>query len=77
MILHTVLPGETLYSIAARYGVSTAELIANNAPIDPDRPTVGRSLIILRPRALYTVRAGDTLEQIAQNQGITLRELYR
>ncbi len=77
MILHTVLPGETLYSIAARYGVSTAELIENNAPIDPDRPTVGRSLIILRPRELYTVKAGDTPEQIAQSQGISLRELYR
>lgn len=41
---HTVAPGETLSGIAARYGTSTASLVAANGLADPDRVIAGRTL---------------------------------
>ena len=77
MILHTVLKGESFYSIAARYGVSVARLLADNEIADPDLPIVGQSLVILKPRRFYTVLQGDTPSSIAKKEGLSLRALYR
>ncbi|MBI0445512.1 peptidoglycan DD-metalloendopeptidase family protein [Deinococcus sp. DB0503] len=42
-----VQPGETLYGIARRYGISLAELLALNPAVDARRPLmVGRALVV-------------------------------
>lgn len=43
---HVVQAGETLASIASRYGVATSQLIASNNITNPDRVLAGQTLII-------------------------------
>ncbi len=43
---HTVQPGETLTSIAQQYGVTVQAIVAANEITNPDRVTVGTTLII-------------------------------
>jgi len=49
-ITHVVRPGETLSSIARRYGVDPAQLAATNGISDPGRIFVGQVLRIPGPR---------------------------
>src|SRR5690606_33168915 len=71
---HTVRRGETLASIARRYGVSTSALASANGLRNPNQLVAGRRLVIpaagrAAPAArtarastrTYTVRPGDTL----------------
>ncbi|MBR5527416.1 MAG: LysM peptidoglycan-binding domain-containing protein [Clostridia bacterium] len=78
MIIHTVSSGETVFSIAARYGISEQLLEVNNGLQNVrDSLPIGLGLVILIPSEVYTVRAGDTLRSVAARFGITLNDLYR
>ena len=77
MFIHTTEKGETLYSIARKYGVPATMIIQNNALKSPDRLCVGQKLVILTPTRTYTVRGGDTTERIARRFGISERSLIR
>ncbi len=63
---HTVQAGDTVDSLAAKYGVSKDTIKwANN--LTTDGLTVGTNLEILpRDGILYTVQAGDTAQSIAE-----------
>ena len=79
--LYTVQQGDTLFSIAQRFGVSLQALIAANPQItDPNVIVPGQVICI--PSAvppcvgqLYTVQQGDTLFSIAQRFGVSLQAL--
>lgn len=75
ILIHTVAPGETLFSIAARYGVTVASLVEINQPPNPDNLVIGQTLIVPTVGLTYTVRPGDTLFRIAQTFGITVASL--
>jgi cell wall-associated NlpC family hydrolase len=78
---YTVQQGDTLYSIARRFGITVAELVALNDLADPDRLRPGQVLRLAAPEpeappraaqtAVYTVKAGDTLWSIARRHGTT------
>lgn len=83
---HTVRRGETLSTIAARYGVTVAAIMGANPRItDPDRIRAGQSIVIPERAAgatteqptTYTVRPGDTLSEIAARHGLDLARLRR
>ncbi|GAB4232425.1 MAG: hypothetical protein Kow00109_04870 [Acidobacteriota bacterium] len=79
--VHVVRPGETLSTIARRYGISLEELAAANGLADPDHLRAGAQLIIpgtatAEPRR-YRVRPGDTLIAIARRFGCDLADLLR
>lgn len=74
MLIHVVAPGETLWRIANRYGVSVEETAAVNGLPDPGRLVVGQALVIPR-EDFYTVQAGDTLWAIAREYGVPLETL--
>ena len=77
MTIHTVAAGETLSSIATRYGVSAA-LIAEVNGIEQDvPPVVGQALVILIPAETYTVQSGDSIYQIARQYNTSVIQLYR
>ena len=76
MLIHIVRMGDTLASIAERYGVSVARLRADNG-ITSDRLVVGRALIVMLPSQVHTVKAGETLSSIASIYGITVIELIQ
>lgn len=77
MTIYTVVPGDTLWSIARKQGVELNDLIAANPQI------LNSSLIFSGQKinipssngSTYTVLPGDTLWSIARKQGIGLNEL--
>ena len=77
MDIHVVKPGDTLYSVALRYGVPMSQLINDNQLPDPSRLVVGQTLVVQYPLLTHTVRPGDTLYSIAASHGITVRQLLR
>jgi murein DD-endopeptidase MepM/ murein hydrolase activator NlpD len=67
---HLVARGETLLSVAARYGISPQTLAYNNGLSDSAQVRPGRTLVITPPNvAVYSVREGETLEGIATRFG--------
>ena len=77
MTIHVVSAGETVYSIAAHYGVAPARLAADNGVPADGALAVGQTLVVRFPRLVHAVRPGETLYIIAQNYGISLRQLWR
>lgn len=79
MTIYVVRPGDTLWAISQRQGVTLDALIAANALPDPNQLVVGQAIIIPTaavpaPRT-YTVQPGDTLYAIARRFGTTINAL--
>jgi len=76
--VHTVRRGESLLSIAKRYGTTVAQLKQDNH-IDSDLIYPGQSLRVLAAASAagrrYEVRAGDTLGAIAEHYKVPLSSL--
>jgi murein DD-endopeptidase MepM/ murein hydrolase activator NlpD len=82
---HTLLQGETLYSLSRRYGVSVTEIMIANNINSPENLSVGSHLIIPVMNSLnsndnsktnqYIVQKGDTFYRIARNYGLSVNEL--
>lgn len=77
MLIHIVRRGDTLWSIARRYGTSVARLRTDNGLTTDQALVVGQALIVTLPSVVYTVRQGDTLWSIARRYGITVVELLQ
>lgn len=68
---YTVQPGDTLKTVAEKFGVSVATLVAANKLDDPDLITVGQELIVLPTNGiLHTLAPGETLGQVAARYGV-------
>jgi len=89
---HAVQPGETLWAIARRYGVSTRDLARWNSMAPGDVLSVGRQLVVWTDRDVatpaaantdrirrltYTVRRGDSLSAISTRFHVSVAELAR
>lgn len=72
---HTVVKGDTLYSISRKYGVSVDELCLANGIRQSDALKVGQRLSIPDATVAYTVEKGDTFYSIARRNGISVDEL--
>jgi cell wall-associated NlpC family hydrolase len=68
---YVVEPGDTLKSLADRFGVSVATIAAANRLSDPDMIRVGQELVLLpTDGVLHSVSPGETLGQVAQRYGV-------
>lgn len=80
MITHVVVPGESLASIASRYGVSRGELMSLNN-LSSSNLTPGQRLIIEGPSGstanfqYHIVKPGESLYSIAKSYGINISKL--
>ncbi|MFQ5458265.1 MAG: LysM peptidoglycan-binding domain-containing protein, partial [Myxococcota bacterium] len=81
---HRVRRGETLSTIARRYGVSTRSLARANHMSTRDVLRAGKRLripgkggVALAKAAVHVVKRGDTLGKIARRYGVSLRALAR
>jgi LysM repeat protein len=73
---YTVQPGETLQTIAAKFGTTWQAIAAANNLPNANYIYTGQRLIIPaapRPVQTYVVRQGDTLFSIAQRYGTTVQ----
>ncbi len=77
MIIHTVAPGDSVFSIARQYGVPVTRIITDNMLTTPGRLVVGQDLVILFPTVTHTVLGGETLQRIAERYSTDLVTLYR
>ncbi len=75
VIVYTVQEGDTMESIAAKYGLTTDQIRWSNGlkttAINPGNMLALPSV----PGIVYTVKSGDTLESIASKYGSTVAEI--
>ncbi|MCL2558491.1 MAG: M23 family metallopeptidase [Treponema sp.] len=87
---HTVVRGDTIFSLSRAHGVSQEELMRHNGMTDPSQLRVGMRLLIPgsqtqaaaqapgtqgAARATHVVAPGETLFSIARSNGVTLAAL--
>lgn len=75
-MIHVTEAGETIESIAYRYGVSSQSIIFNNQ-LRNEKLVIGQALLILIPEIVYEVSAGDSLFSISQKYGISIKQILR
>ena len=75
MIIHVVKKGDSIYTIARRYGVSMQKIIADNRLENPGRLVVGQTIVIMTDRIPHVVSSGESLYTIARNYGTTVAAL--
>jgi LysM repeat protein len=80
-VIHVVAWGETLFSIARRYGTSVEAISAANGIVDPTHIYAGQQLTIptanaptapAEAGATHVVQAGENLYRIALRYGTTV-----
>lgn len=75
MIIYTVQSGDTLNSIARRFGIPPMRIAADNVLRDPSRLAVGQNLLIAADSIRYTIQTGQTLYSLSQEYGVPLERL--
>ena len=77
MLIHIVQSGETLFSIARRYGVESSILAFDNDVSNPLRLPVGQPIAVVEPLITHAVKAGETLFSISALYGTDVDTLYK
>jgi LysM repeat protein len=80
---YVVRPGDTFYSIANRFGITVAQLIAANPGVDPNNLQVGQLICIPKQTppvpcpggTIYVVRVNDSLTSILLRFNISVMDL--
>ncbi|EDP66296.1 Membrane protein [alpha proteobacterium BAL199] len=70
----SVRPGDTIYALARRYGISPRTIIETNRLAPPYLLHVGDRLMLPVPR-VHVVKAGDTVSEIARDRRISMEQL--
>lgn len=60
MTVYTVESGDSVYSIARKFGVPASRIVTDNELSNPSRLTVGQSIVILYPTETYIRCAAAT-----------------
>jgi len=91
-IYHNLKPGETVFSLSKYYGVSENEIIQSNPGIDINKLPVGYEIAVPRrvfmsdrekfdtqenKYIFHKVLKGESLSSIAEQYGLTVRELRK
>jgi len=89
-VRHVVQPGENLFRIALRYGLTADQVAAANGITDPSRIYVGQVLIVpvigysppvspastaSSPAGFHIVQAGENLYRIGLRYGLTAQQI--
>lgn len=77
MIVYTVQPGDTIYSLAEKFNVPSMRILQQNI-IQPNYELiVGQNLVITYPEQVYYIQTGDTLQSIAEEFGVSTIQLLQ
>ena len=77
MQIHVVHPGETLWLIAQRYGVTVNQIVTDNKLESPNKLVSGLALVIPSAPRTHTVQPSENLWEIAHRYGITVQDIVR
>ncbi|WP_133628363.1 glycoside hydrolase family 18 protein [Fonticella tunisiensis] len=75
MIIHVVKPGDSIYKIARRYGVSPSKIISDNELSNPDRLVVGQTIVVMEGERVHIVAPGESLYSISRNYNIPIEDI--
>jgi spore germination protein len=75
LTIYTVKRGDTLYSIARRYGTTVSQITYDNQIDNPEGLVVGQALVVGTGTNTHTVARGESLYSIARNYGTTVNAL--
>lgn len=69
-VTYTVQPGDTLWGIAARFGVSVPQLLALNSIVEPDHIVAGQTIVLPESAAWMTADVDGLLAAYAREYGL-------
>ncbi|WP_339201719.1 N-acetylmuramoyl-L-alanine amidase [Peribacillus sp. FSL P2-0133] len=73
---HTILKGDTLYSIAKKYGTTVDYLKSLNPKVNPNSLQIGQKLVLSGSTVTYhTVVKGDTVSALAEKYGSSIKNI--
>lgn len=75
MVIYTVRPGDTVYSIAKKFGVSPQKVLTDNAIKNLEQLVIGQALVIIPNDVRHTVTYGQSLYAIARSYGTTVANI--
>ncbi|WP_312644249.1 glycosyl hydrolase family 18 protein [Hydrogenoanaerobacterium sp.] len=75
MVIYTIRPGDSVYSISRQFGVSPQQIIALNQLQDVQRLMIGQSLVLPAESSSHVVTLGQSLYSIAQSYGTTVEKI--
>ena len=77
MEIYVVQQGDTIDSVASKFGITVEKLIVDNGIQASDVLVIGQTLVITYPTQTYIVKEGDTLDGIAEVFQVTTMQLLR
>ncbi len=78
ILTYVVEKGDSLYSIARRFGVSSDTIVWENNITNPHSLKVGSTLNILPVSGItHTIKAGDTIASVAKRYGLSAEKLAK
>ncbi|MFA6860568.1 MAG: LysM peptidoglycan-binding domain-containing protein, partial [Clostridia bacterium] len=75
MVIYVVKPGDTLYTIGQKYGVSAEKIASDNELTQPNNLVVGQTIVVLLENKIHIVKAGESLYSIAKMHNVALDDL--
>ena len=72
LIIHTVVRGDTIYSIGRRYGVSMQKIIDDNQLDASKSLVIGQTIVVITDEIMHTVSRGESLYSIARRYNTTV-----
>lgn len=77
MQIEVARPGDSVWAIARRYGLTVEQVAEVNGLSDPNRLVVGQALVIPSEGDTHLVAPGETLWMIARRYGVRVEDLMR
>lgn len=75
MQIEVVQPGDSLWAIAKRYGVTVDDIVRVNEVEEPTRLAVGQALVIPTSDTDHIVRPGESLWTISRRYGVSPEQI--
>lgn len=75
MVIYVVQSGDSVFSIAQRFGTSSEEIISSNEITQPDSLVIGQAIVIPVNSFTYQLQRGETLYSLSQRFNIPLSSI--
>jgi spore germination protein len=77
MELYVVQQGDSIYTIAERFGITVDRLVNDNGLAYPYNLVIGQAIVIAYPKQTHIVQEGETLQSIANAYSVSEMQILR